>query len=238
MNQKSSIDEIRTRFDQDVERFSDLSTGQEAAMDGALALDLIAEAASTATPHAKHVLDIGCGAGNYTLKLMQRLPGLNATLLDLSRPMLDRAAQRVAAAGTGRVVTMQDDVRAADFGEARFDIILAAAVLHHLRGDEEWRAVFAKFRRCLRPGGSLWIYDLVTHEDPAVHAAMWRRYAHYLESLKGAAYRETVFAYIEKEDSPRPVTWQLDRIREAGFTATDVLHKNGPFAAFGARVQA
>ncbi|MCW8130386.1 MAG: class I SAM-dependent methyltransferase [Planctomycetota bacterium] len=205
-------------------------------MDGALALDLIAEAAAAATPHAQDVLDIGCGAGNYTLKLMQRLPGLRATLLDLSRPMLDRAAQRVSASGAGRVETIQEDVRAAEFGEGRFDVILAAAVLHHLRGEDDWRAVFAKFRRCLRPGGSLWIYDLVTHEDPAVHAAMWRRYAEYLEGLKGPAYRETVFAYIEKEDSPRPVTWQIERLREAGFASADVLHKNGPFAAFGARV--
>lgn len=236
MYRKSSIDEIRARFDVDVERFSNLSTGQEAAMDGALALDLIAEAAAAATPHAQDVLDIGCGAGNYTLKLMQRLPGLRATLLDLSRPMLDRAAQRVSAAGAGRVETIQEDVRAAEFGEGRFDVILAAAVLHHLRDDDDWRAVFAKFRRCLRPGGSLWIYDLVTHEDPAVHAAMWRRYAEYLEGLKGPAYRETVFAYIEKEDSPRPVTWQIERLREAGFASADVLHKNGPFAAFGARV--
>jgi tRNA (cmo5U34)-methyltransferase len=39
--------------------------------------------------------------------------------------------------------------------------VLAAAVLHHLRADQEWRDVFAAFHRALRPGGSLWVFDLV-----------------------------------------------------------------------------
>jgi SAM-dependent methyltransferase len=56
---------------------------------------LVTEAAAATTPHARHVLDVGCGAGNYTLKLLERLPGLDATLIDLSQPMLDRARERV-----------------------------------------------------------------------------------------------------------------------------------------------
>jgi tRNA (cmo5U34)-methyltransferase len=32
---------------------------------------LVAEAAAATTPHARHVLDVGCGAGNYTLKLLE-----------------------------------------------------------------------------------------------------------------------------------------------------------------------
>ena len=51
--------------------------------------------------------------------------------------------------------------------------------------------------------------------------------------MGGEAYREKVFAYVAKEDSPRPVVWQLDRLREAGFSQVEVLHKNGPFAVFG-----
>ena len=100
--EKSTVDEIRARFDVDVERFSNLETGQSATIDAPLMLELVAQAAAaTATQPAgaMRVLDIGCGAGNYTLKLLEELPGLGVTLVDLSRPMLDRAQQRVAAAG-------------------------------------------------------------------------------------------------------------------------------------------
>src|SRR6476646_8371261 len=92
---KSSVDEIRRRFDADVERFSDLQTGQSATVDAPLAMALVAKAAAATTPSARHVLDVGCGAGNYTLKLLELLPNLDVTLIDLSRPMLERASERV-----------------------------------------------------------------------------------------------------------------------------------------------
>src|SRR3954449_1092591 len=112
VSMKSTVDEIRQRFDADVERFSNLETGQSATIDAPLAMELGADAAAATTPRARHVLDVGCGAGNYTLKLLQRLPGLDATLVDLSRPMLDRAGQRVGAVGTGagRVTLLQGDI--------------------------------------------------------------------------------------------------------------------------------
>src|SRR5690349_12165774 len=156
---KSSVDEIRARFDADVERFSNLETGQSATIDAPLAMDLVAAAAAATTPKAKRVLDVGCGAGNYTLKLLQHLRNLDVALLDLSQPMLDRARQRVGEATEGVVRTLQGDIRGLDLGEHSFDIILASAVLHHLRSDDEWRAVFTALHRALTPGGSLWIFD-------------------------------------------------------------------------------
>ncbi len=59
------------------------------------------------------------------------------------------------------------------------------------------------------------------------------RYGDYLTALKDASYRDHVFEYIEKEDSPMPLLYQLDLLREVGFDAVDVLHFNTKFAAFG-----
>ena len=232
---KSSVDDIRRRFDADVERFSNLETGQSATVDAPLALALVAQAAAATTPHARHVLDVGCGAGNYTLKLLEHLPGLDVTLVDLSRPMLDRATERVGRGTTGAVTAIQGDIREIELGQDRFDIVVAAAVLHHLRTDDEWQTVFKAFHRALRPSGSVWVFDLVESAIPAVQRLMWVRYGEYLSALKDEAYRDHVFAYVEKEDTPRPLTFQLDLLREVGFAQTEVLHKNVCFAAFGAR---
>lgn len=231
---KSTVEEIRQRFDNDVERFSNLETGQTATVDAPLALALVSQAAAAVTPHAKHVLDVGCGAGNYTLKVLERLPNLEVTLVDLSQPMLDRARERVAKATKGTIATRQSDIRELDLPEGHFDIILASAVLHHLRNDAEWLAVFTAFHRALRSGGSLWIFDLVQSSLPAVEAMMWHRYGEYLTSLKDEKYRDSVFAYIEKEDTPRPLLFQIDTLRQAGFANVEILHKNSCFAAFGA----
>jgi tRNA (cmo5U34)-methyltransferase len=231
---KSTVDEIRARFDTDVERFSNLQTGQSATMDAPLALELIAEAAKATTPKAARLLDIGCGAGNYTLKLLEVLPRLDVTLIDLSRPMLDRAEQRIRAAGAASIRAIQQDVRDADLGENTVDVIVAAAVLHHLRADDEWRAVFAKLYRALSPHGSLWIFDMVEPDMPWLHDHVWQRWGAYLESFRGPSYRDEVFAYVDREDTPRPLVYQLDLLRAVGFTTVGVLHKHACFAAFGA----
>jgi len=229
---KSSANQIRARFDADVERFSELSAGQRTAIDSALALDLIAEGASKVCPNAKTLLDVGCGAGNWTIKLLQRLPGLTVTLVDLSRPMLDRAQSRVAEAGATVSAAIQSDIRAYTFADGSFDLIVAGAVLHHLRSDTEWRDTFASFHRWLKPGGSVWVYDLIRHEIPAIDQLMTARYADHLRTIGGDDFVKTVFGYIEEEDSPQPITWQIDRLREAGFANVDLLHKTATFGAY------
>jgi tRNA (cmo5U34)-methyltransferase len=115
-----------------------------------------------------------------------------------------------------------------------YDVILAAAVLHHLRDDQDWETAFNKLYSLTALGGSIWITDLVSHESAAVHSLMWERYGEYLCSMGGDDYRTNVFEYIDKEDSPRPVTYQLELLRKVGFRQTDLLHKNSCFAAFGA----
>ncbi len=231
---KSTVEEIRQRFDADVERFSNLETGQSATIDAPLAMGLVAEAAARVSPHARHVLDVGCGAGNYTLKLLERLPNLDVTLVDLSAPMLERAIERIRPATQGILTARQGDIRELELPDSGYDIILAAAVLHHLRTDAEWWETFKAFHRALRRGGSLWIFDLVESSQPAVETLMRERYGQYLVEFKGESYRDAVFDYVAKEDTPRSLVEQLDLLRAVGFTQVDVLHKNVCFAAYGA----
>ncbi|MGN6385026.1 MAG: class I SAM-dependent methyltransferase [Verrucomicrobiota bacterium] len=233
MQEKSTVDEIRARFDADVDRFSKLETGQSATMDAPLTLELIAQVSAAVCPRARTLLDIGCGAGNYSLKLLQVLPGLEVTLVDLSEPMLKRAMERVGAAGAAKIETVQGDIRELGPGTERFDLVVASAVLHHLRTDAEWEAVFTKVYHSLTIGGAFWISDFVEHSIPGVQQVMWKRYGDYLTGLKDADYRDHVFAYIEREDTPRSVIYQLDLLRKVGFKRVEILHKIACFAAFG-----
>lgn len=227
---KATIDEIRARFDRDVERFSNLETGQTAMMDSRLLLDAVADAAEATVPHAKSLLDIGCGAGNFTLILLERIPTIeHITLNDLSRPMLDRAQQRIPKPTTA----MQGNILDIDLEAAKYDLIVAAGVLHHMRTDAEWERVFRNICRGLRSGGAFWISDMVRHENPKLQTKMWERYGEYLTSLKDADYRDHVFSYIAHEDTPHTINFQLDLLRRNGLTECDVVHKRNCFAVFG-----
>ncbi|MCP3965756.1 MAG: class I SAM-dependent methyltransferase [Lentisphaerae bacterium] len=234
-DQKSTNKDIEERFDNDVERFSTLETGQQSTIDAPLAMELITAAGAACSPHAKNILDVGCGGGNNTLKLLERINPLNCDLLDLSMPMLERAKHRISKKTTGEVRIFKEDIRSVDLAENHYDIIIAAAVLHHLRDDDDWEQVFSKLFRLCVPGGSIWITDIVSQESPEIFTMMWERYGDYLDSVGGTEYREKVFAYIEKEDTPRPVSWQLDLLRKVGFANVDILHKNSCFAAYGAQ---
>lgn len=230
---KSTVEEIRERFDNDVDRFSNLKTGQSATIDAPLVLELITQAAARVNPEATHILDIGCGAGNYTLKLHQVLQDFNVDLIDLSEPMLDRATERIGEVSQGEVTAMQGDIRELPLEEERYDIIMSAATLHHLREEKEWEQVFTKIYHALKPGGSFWISDLVIQSVDALQSLMWQRYGEYLTDFRDEEYRDQVFSYIEKEDTPRSVMYQIDLMRKAGFRKVDILHKNTNFAAFG-----
>ena len=230
---KSTLLEIQQRFDNDVERFSNLETGQISTVDAALSLELLTQIAASVCPNAKSVLDLGCGAGNFTLKLLDLIPDLDCTLVDLSLPMLDKAKERIAKVSQGKISTIQTDFLNLQLPAETFDIVVTGAAMHHLRTDEEWETVFTKIFTSLKKGGCFWISDLILHDNPAINQLMWKRYANYLEGIGGKAYQENIFAYIDKEDTPRSVMYQLDLMKKIGFSTVDVLHKNSCFSVFG-----
>ena len=233
-SQKATNQEIRERFDKDTERFSNLETGQQTTIDAPLTMELCTEAARYATPNATELLDIGCGAGNYTLKMLSKVPGLNCTLNDLSMPMLEKAKERVSPQTTGKVTLIQDDMRNLDLPDDHFDIILAAATLHHLRDDEDWELMFMKIYKALKPGGSFWVSDLITHHSDTITKLFEDQYSSYLDTLGGPEYRQKVLEYVHYEDTPRSLNFQLALLAKVGFTKIDILHKHASFAAFGA----
>ncbi len=147
LSEKSTTEEIRARFDGDVDRFSRLETGQQATIDAPLVLDLVASAAASHLRSGDRMLDLGCGAGNFSLRVLREIHPLECDLADLSQPMLDRAGERLRDAGVPHPALHRRDLRELEFPENTFAVILAGAVLHHLREDDEWRRIFGRIHR-------------------------------------------------------------------------------------------
>lgn len=231
---KATLTEIEERFDKDVERFSNLETGQVSTIDATLSLELLTQAVVTVVPQAKNILDLGCGAGNYTIKLLELIPNFDLTLVDLSKAMLDKAVERISAINKNSITAIQTDFLNLELPQNSFDGVVTGAALHHLRENADWEAVFNKVYKSLKKGGCFFVSDLVIHDHPALNKLMWKRYADYLINIGGKEYQEQVYEYIEKEDTPRSVGFQLDLMKKVGFSYAEVLHKNSTFAVFGA----
>lgn len=232
---KSSPEAIRRNFDQQVDRFSNIETGQTTAIDSPLCMELVSRSALLLNPDAKNIMDLGCGGGNYAVKVASLLPDVDCTLVDISANMLERAVERVGEIISGKVTALHGDYRELDLGENLYDVITAGTTLHHLRGDEEWELVFSKVYKALKPGGTFWINDIVVSETDEITQMMLDG---WVSMLRKQVLPEEVDTYLdryESEDTPRTLSYQLDLLKQVGFKETFVLHKHFNFAAFGAR---
>ena len=105
------------------------------------------------------VLDYGCGYGR-TLEELAAAGYDNLVGSDFSNAMLARA--RNASPSVGLV---QNDGRSLPFQPNSVDLVILFAVLTCIPDDDEQRLLVAEIQRLLRPGGLLYISDLLLNED-------------------------------------------------------------------------
>jgi SAM-dependent methyltransferase len=107
--------------------------------------------AALAPQPGERILDVGCGNGALVLSIAPLVaPDGSATGLDISGPMLDNAARRVAEAGLSNVRFEKGDAQVHALPEASFDGLVSRFGVMFF---EDPVAAFANLARALRPGG-------------------------------------------------------------------------------------
>lgn len=100
------------------------------------------------------VLDLGCGTGFLTTKIM-RSPKVRATAVDLSPEMLSELEKKIEPLWIGRISLINKE--AMEFlrsDRARYDIIMASAFFHHV---VDFKEFFDVILARLKPGGLFYI---------------------------------------------------------------------------------
>jgi SAM-dependent methyltransferase len=112
-------------------------------------------------PAATRILELACGTGAI---LEQLHPQYDVTGLDISKGMLEIAAQKVPQARL-----FLEDMTRFDLGEP-FDVVLCVFdSLNHLVSFEQWEAVFDRARDHLSAGG-IFVFDVNTERKLASFA--------------------------------------------------------------------
>ncbi len=128
------------------------------------ALDLMALIEPPA--HAPRVLDLGCGAGELTRELHERLGAVETLGLDRSPAMLDAAQAR--AGGGLRFAAREIAEAVADPALAgRFDVVFSNAALQWV---PEHRVLWPALARLLAPAGQLAI-QIPARDEDVTHTA-------------------------------------------------------------------
>jgi SAM-dependent methyltransferase len=136
-------------------------SGREASRLGDQA-DTLAELlhAGTGYPEGSRVLEVGCGVGAQTVHLAAASPGAHIVAFDVSSQSLAMARARVVALvnpGPGpRVAWCRADLHDLPFADAAFDHMFVCFVLEHLPDPQQ---ALARFRRVLRPGGTITVVE-------------------------------------------------------------------------------
>jgi ubiquinone/menaquinone biosynthesis C-methylase UbiE len=111
----------------------------------------------------RRLLDLGGGAGTYTIAFCQASPELTAVLFDLPGP-LALAQTMVSAAGlTDRVTLVAGDFHT-DALPRGFDLVLLSNILHG-RSEETNQRILREVYRALEPAGELIVRDVLMNED-------------------------------------------------------------------------
>ncbi|MBE1533143.1 class I SAM-dependent methyltransferase [Actinomadura algeriensis] len=192
------------------------------------------------------VLDLACGTGSITDRLLKRFPGARATGVDIDPALLTIARGHFA--GNDRVELVTADLTDPGWTGAlphrAYDAVVTATALHWL-DTEPLRVLYGQVRDVLRDGGVFLNADHMTDESaPRLNAAAQTLHAARQErartagaldwrdwwtevaadpALAGPAERR--FALLGDPRGParptpdRPTTtrWHLDALREQGF---------------------
>ncbi len=105
------------------------------------------------------ILDYGCGYGR-TLAELSRAGYTRVVGTDFSEAMLGRARREVPGS-----VLVRNDGSALPFKSESIEAVLLFAVLTCIPDDNDQRVVLTEVERVLRPGGLLYISDLLVNDD-------------------------------------------------------------------------
>lgn len=175
----------------------------------------------------QRVLDLGSGPGRAAAAMRRRWPKAQVLALDLALPMLRQARGRDGwhplRRGVDRVCA---DARALPLAENSLDVLFSNLCLQWV---EDLPAVFAGFRRALRPGGLLLVSTFgpdTLHElrgafaqaDEVPHVSPFASIAQFGDALVHAGFRDPVLDRDASTTHYRDLPALMRELRALGAT--------------------
>ncbi len=177
--------------------------------------------------HSPRIIDLGCGTGNASLAILQKMPA-KIFLADGSSSMIDIALGKISSAAEGavagyKVVDLNEDSWAEGIGPGEYDAIVSTLVLEHLSFDC-YRSAIRKCHDLLRPGG--WLIAVEGYEEEGSDMLQW-----FNEEMK--ARRENLdpelSSFVAKLRNEKEIHYycskaqKADWWKKAGFCQVNVL---------------
>ncbi|MEX2111435.1 MAG: methyltransferase domain-containing protein [Gemmatimonadaceae bacterium] len=179
-------------------------------------------------PNSTSVLELGCGTGNLSLRLVRHQSGAALTLVDASSDMLELSRSRLDAAKASPrqrrdfVTKRFEDL---DFPARSFDLVVSSISLHHV---EDKRALYERVHAMLRRGGRFCFADQIRGEPEANHERNWQRWLEFCREPGHCTPEETtsLLEHAAAHDHYTTLTDHFSLLSQAGFMETDCVWRN------------
>ncbi len=140
------------------------------------------------------ILDVGTGTAQIPVELCSRDPDYRVLGIDLAAAMLDLGQARVDAAGLrDQIQLQQHDAKSLPFDDEQFTCVMSNSIVHHI---PEPAVVLEQMWRVLRPGGLIFVRDLMRPGDEATLDHLVETYAGEAEPLQQAMFRASLHAAL------------------------------------------
>ena len=175
-------------------------------------------------PTEGHVLDLGGGTGALSAAVLDGLPGVSLTVVDVDADMLGEARRRLARFGD-RVSFHQgsflEPLPAAD-------AVVASLALHHVHDLQSKTALYGAIHDVLPLGGVLLNLDAAVTDDERLNRLVFDRMAARMSDhgITDAEARRH-FAVWAEEDRYFSLDTELGALRRAGFGEVECFWRRG-----------
>jgi len=121
------------------------------------------------------LVDLGTGTAQIPIELVGRGTGCRIVAVDLAGEMLKLARRNVAEAAVEETVEIAEvDAKSLPWDDGQFDGVISNSIIHHIA---EPVRVMDEMVRVLKPGGLLFVRDLMRPGDSATVDRLVREYA-------------------------------------------------------------
>ncbi len=150
------------------------------------------------------VLDVGAGTAQIPIELCRRHATVRVVAIDMAQHMLDIGQRNLDKAGlSGRIELKLCDAKKMPFADRTFDAVISNSIVHHIPTPF---AVFAEMARVVKPGGVLFVRDLLRPVDAVALAGFVKTYAGDANAHQQKMFADSLHAALTLEEVRAMVT--------------------------------
>lgn len=182
-------------------------------------------------PDRARILELGCGTGNLTLRLLARYPEARIVGVDAAPEMVALTASRAGVAHfDGRCEAFEDVV----LEPAAFDLVTSCISLHHVA---DKAALYGRLFDALAPGGHLVFADQLRGGSERLQAINWSAWLDFCRAGEPCTEDEIqgLLDHAEAHDHYTPLVEHLRLLAAAGFVDLDCTWRNWIWGVIAAR---